>query len=455
MRPVGHRPIPSGLLQTSAIALIGALTWLFGLWLGPWLVPGPQVPERVAVDHDTEIDAFRNVLALSVPDGMTETRGRTLSRTAAVRRGDTLMEVLTRSGVDRFEAHRAITALRDVFDPRDLRPDTELTLNYRALTEGTKPPLSFRGFNFKPSVEETVTVERAWDSSFRALKSKDPLVRSRAAASGIIKSSLYTDALAAEVPVALVVELIRAYSFDVDFQREIHPGDRFEVFYDRLMTPEGDLAKAGEIIHAALTLGGKRLLLYRFRMDDGEFDYFNEKGESVRKALMRTPIDGARLSSRFGRRRHPILGYTRMHKGTDFAAPPGTPIMAAGRGVVVAAGRNGGYGLYVRIRHNATYSTAYAHMRAIAKGIRRGRRVRQGQVIGYVGSTGRSTGPHLHYEVLRNNRQTNPLSLRLPTGKKLRGAELKRFRAAKAEVDAAYAGMADAPPDRAEAETKD
>ena len=177
-------------------------------------------------------------------------------------------------------------------------------------------------------------------------------------------------------------------------------------------------------------------------MGDGTIDYFHLKGQSGRKALLRKPLDGARWSSRFGRRNHPILGYTKVHRGVDFAAPRGTPIMAAGRGIVTAAGRNGAYGLYVRIRHNTTYSTAYAHMRAIARGIRRGRRVRQGQTIGYVGSTGRSTGPHLHYEVMRNNRQINPLGLKLPTGTKLKGAAPRRFLPAQVEMDKPYAPLA-------------
>jgi murein DD-endopeptidase MepM/ murein hydrolase activator NlpD len=417
---------------------------VFGLWVGPTLFPGPKVPERPFVDHESELDPLKSVLALSVPDGVTERRPLpAIERTVAVERGDTLMKVLLRAGISRIDAYDAITAMRKIHDPRDLMPGTTLTLSYRALADVPDPPLSFRGFRFKPSVEKTVAVARSWDNRFEASLDKAPLVHSQARATGVIESSVYVDAVKAGVPVNVVVELIRAFSFDVDFQREIQPGDEFEVLYDRLVTPGGRLAHTGDVIYGALILKGKRYALYHHRMGDGTEDYFNDKGESVRKALMRTPIDGARLSSRFGRRRHPILGYTRVHKGIDFAAPRGTTIMAAGNGVVVAAGRNGGYGLYVRIRHNATYSTAYAHMRAIGKGIRRGSRVRQGQAIGYVGSTGRSTGPHLHYEVLRNNRQINPLGLKLPTGRKLRGAELRRFLAAKAEIEGAFAQLTD------------
>ena len=436
--------IPNGffrLRDLTLIAFIGSFTWVFGLYIGPWLVPGPELPQRAYLDHEAETDPLKNVLALTVPDGAGERRGRLVERTVAVRRGDTLMKVLTRAGLSREDAHDTVTALRGVFDPRDLMPGTDLTLSFRAFRDGADAPLTYRGLRFKPSVEKTVHVGRSWDNRLESTLSETPLVHSQAAARGVISSSLYVDALKAGVPVPVVVEMIRAFSFEVDFQRDIHPDDRFEIFYDRLLTPAGTLAKAGDVIYGALVLRGKRYPLYRHRLTDGTIDYFNHKGESVRKALMRTPIDGARLSSRFGRRRHPILGYTRLHKGIDFAAPPGTRIMAAGHGVVTAAGRNGGYGLYVRIRHNATYSTAYAHMRAIARGVRRGRRVRQGQTIGYVGSTGRSTGPHLHYEILRNNRHINPLGLKLPTGRKLRGAALKRFLFAKAEIDRAYAAL--------------
>jgi murein DD-endopeptidase MepM/ murein hydrolase activator NlpD len=337
---------------------------------------------------------MRHVLALSRSEGEAAPRITPQIRTISVRRGDTLMKVLTRARVNRKEAYKAIAALRKVFKPRDLAPGTKLEIAFLPLSDAADARRSFRGFEFKPDVAKTVAVARSWDNRFEAYVSKTKLVHSQARASGTIRTSLYVDAVKAGIPVPVIVEMIHAFSFDVDFQRDIHPNDGFEVLFDRLLTPEGKLAKSGDVIYATLVLKGKRYPLYRHRLRDGTLDYFNHKGESVRKALMRTPIDGARLSSRFGRRRHPILGYMKAHRGIDFAAPRGTPIMAAGRGVVVAAGRNGSYGLYVRIRHNTTYSTAYAHMRGIARSIRRGRRVRQGQTIGYVGTTGRSTGPH-------------------------------------------------------------
>ncbi|TFG47962.1 MAG: M23 family metallopeptidase, partial [Gemmatimonadales bacterium] len=236
-------------------------------------------------------------------------------------------------------------------------------------------------------------------------------------------------------PNPVLIELIRIFSFDVDFQRDIQPGDRFEVLYDALLETDGSLAKTGEVLYAALTLSGQRLELYGFTPKSGFADFFDTKGQSVRKTLMRTPIDGARLSSGFGMRKHPILRYTRMHRGTDFAAPSGTPIYAAGDGTVEIAGRKGAYGKYVRLRHNSTYQTAYAHMSRFAKGTRSGARVRQGQVIGYVGTTGRSTGPHLHYEVLVNGKQVNPSKIKLASGEKLKGADLAAFEFRRAEID--------------------
>ena len=420
-------------------ALIGALTWTFAVWVGPWMAPGPRdTAGGSALDHEAALDARRAVVALSIPDSTLESRPKPVTKLVTVRPGDTLTSVLTRARIDRDDAHAAVTALRKVFNPRDLITGAELTLNFQPLGSEKRAGESFRGLEFAPSIEKTVGVARTWDNQFEAYQSKTKLTHEQTRGSGSIKNSLYVDAEAVGVPPSVIVEMIRALSFDVDFQRDIQPNDRFDLLYDRIKDPDGNVVGSGQVIFASLTLSGKKLQIYRFRGDDGTYDYFNSKGESTRKALMRTPIDGARLSSRFGRRHHPILGYTKVHKGIDFAAPRGTPIMAAGRGVVVDARWYGAYGRYVRIRHNTTFSTAYAHMSRFGKGIKRGARVSQGQVIGYVGTTGRSTGPHLHYEVLSNNRQVNPLSIKLPTGRTLHGGERSRFLISRAAIDAAF-----------------
>ena len=231
----------------------------------------------------------------------------------------------------------------------------------------------------------------------------------------------------AGLPISILMEMVQIFSFDVDFQREIQKGDKFEVLYENQLNDDGETVALGPVLFASLSLSGKILGLYRHEPGNGPVDYFNIKGQSARKALMRTPINGASLSSGYGMRRHPILGYNKMHRGLDFSAPRRTPIVAAGDGVIEVAGRNGSYGKYIRIRHNGTYKTAYAHMKGYARGMRAGKRVRQGQTIGYVGTTGRSTGPHLHYEVLRNGTQMNPRKLKLPTGQKLKGTALAQF----------------------------
>jgi murein DD-endopeptidase MepM/ murein hydrolase activator NlpD len=254
----------------------------------------------------------------------------------------------------------------------------------------------------------------------------------------VIQSSLFEAGLEAGASQKALAELIRIFSFDVDFQRDIRKNDRFQMYYELYYTEDGRLARTGDIIYASMTLSGSQYSLYRFEDADGEVDYYNEKGQGVRKALLRTPINGARLSSGFGMRRHPVLGYSKMHKGVDFAAPPGTPIYAAGDGIVEKAGPFSSYGNYVRIRHNSEFKTAYAHMQGFAKGIKAGTRVKQGQVIGYVGTTGRSTGPHLHYEMLRADAQVNPLQVRFPSGKTLEGKELALFKQEREQIDVAF-----------------
>ncbi|HKY95737.1 MAG TPA: peptidoglycan DD-metalloendopeptidase family protein [Kiloniellales bacterium] len=355
--------------------------------------------------------------------------------------GDTLMALLTREGVSRQDAHDAVAALEAVFSARDLRPGQELRLTFDEPEEvmaaaGEEPGQpSLLALALQPSVDADVQVVRSEDGSFSAAEQERPLRMELQGAAGVIDDSLFAAADSAGVPIPALIELIRIFSFDVDFQREIQPGDSFEVLYEAYYDGTGALAKTGKILFAGLTLSGKPLELYNFTPSSGFEDFFDLTGQSVRKALMKTPIDGARLSSNFGMRKHPILGYNKMHKGVDFAAPTGTPIYAAGDGIIEMAGWNSGYGKYVRIKHNSTYKTAYAHMSKIAKGIGKGTRVSQGEIIGYVGTTGQSTGPHLHYEVHMDGKPVNPLGIKLPAGEKLAGTDLANFLAAAAEID--------------------
>ncbi|MGB0684535.1 MAG: peptidoglycan DD-metalloendopeptidase family protein [Magnetovibrionaceae bacterium] len=363
-----------------------------------------------------------------------------------LRSGDTLSALLKRAGVSSEEAYQAIQALREVFDPRDLRAGQSFTLTFqedpllgRNRRAAEKAAESLVALQMKPDLRHEIHVVRLGDG-FAAEKQKRALVREVIRAEAEITSSLYVDGDRAGVPPAILVEFIRLYSWDVDFQRSIRKGDRFEVLYERLVDEKGRIVESGNILYAGLTLSGEELSLYRFEGGKAKAaEYFDARGKGARKGLMRTPINGARLSSGYGKRRHPILGYNKMHRGVDFAAPTGTPIFAAGDGVIEVAGRKGGYGNYVRIRHTNGYATAYAHMHRFGKGIRAGKHVKQGRIIGTVGTTGRSTGPHLHYEILVNGKHVNPMRVRMPAGRTLKGKELAKFQAARDAIRSQWA----------------
>ena len=250
----------------------------------------------------------------------------------------------------------------------------------------------------------------------------------------IILNSLYKSAINKKIPVNTIIEFARIYGFEVDFQRDIRKRDSFQLMYEVFVDDNGKIIETGEILFANLKLSGENNTLYFFK-SDGDIGHYDKNGRSSQKALMKTPINGARLSSPFGMRKHPIDGFNKMHRGTDFAAPMGTPIMASGNGVVKKAGWCGGGGNCVVIKHNSTYQTVYAHMSKFASGIRSGVRVKQGQTIGYVGSTGKSTGPHLHYEVIVNGKKINSQTLKLPSGKILKGEERKLFETSKIKLD--------------------
>ena len=350
-----------------------------------------------------------------------------------VERGDTLLGLLSDMGVEREEARAAVGSLSDVFNPKHLQPGQEIHLALHK--ERGEDNVLVTGFSFQPNVETRVVVQRNDGGSFQARSIDRHLYRTYAVAEGTIDTSLFEAATDADVPPIVLSEMVRALSFDIDFQRDLHQGDTFELLYERYLDETGLDVRSGNVLYAQIVLKGKPVRFYRHETAEGTGDFFNENGVSIRKSLMRTPIDGARLSSGFGMRKHPILGYNKMHRGTDFAAPSGTPIYAAGDGVVEVAKWNGGYGKYMRIRHNSTYKTAYAHMKRFARGVTKGSRVEQGQVIGYVGTTGRSTGPHLHYEVLLNGQQVDPRKVKMPTGQILKGEELVAFRVSREQID--------------------
>ncbi|MCE9506733.1 MAG: peptidoglycan DD-metalloendopeptidase family protein [Alphaproteobacteria bacterium] len=355
-----------------------------------------------------------------------------------VGKGDTLMDLLVKKAfVPREDAYRAVQALSKVYNPRDINPGHEITVFFHKDPSIADP--KFKGVRIEKDIINTVTVNRDDDGRYTVNKEEKSVHRTLNGYRGTIDSSLYVDAKAAGVPDGVILDLIKMYSWNVDFQREIHSGDAFEVMYEEYKTEDGKTVRGkGNIVYAKLTLGDNAMPFYRFEDARGDADYYDNGGRSAKKPLMKTPVDGARLSSGFGMRKHPVLGYSKMHKGVDFAAPRGTPIYAAGDGVIARLGPFSSYGNYIRIRHRAGLETAYAHMSKFKAGLHSGSRVKQGQVIGYIGTTGRSTGPHLHYEVMVNNTQVNPASVKLPTGKALKGKELKLFQNIVAETQGEF-----------------
>ena len=284
-------------------------------------------------------------------------------------------------------------------------------------------------------ISNTSSVEvRKSDDNFIVKENILKLYRKEIVIKNTIKDNLYKSAIDAGIEPNIIVEFARVFGFEVDFQRDIRKGDWFEIFYEKFKDDNNKVRDTGKIIYASMFVNGDELNLYNFE-DKNENEYYDINGKSITKSLMKTPINGARLSSSFGMRKHPILGYNKMHRGTDFAAPSGTPIMASGSGTVIRARWCGGGGNCVKIKHNSTYETIYAHMKSFAKGIKEGRKVKQGQIIGYVGSTGLSTGPHLHYEVLVNGKKVNSQKLKLPSGRILKGEARKEFEIERIKID--------------------
>jgi len=273
------------------------------------------------------------------------------------------------------------------------------------------------------------------ENIFKTKKIKKNFTKSLVYKETVILDSLYNSAINLGIKPNIIIEFARLYGFQIDFQRDVWKNDSFQIIYEQFTNEDNFVVDTGEIIFANLNLQDTDYQLYKFEYEKNKIDYFDENGKSIRKTLMKTPINGARLSSSYGKRKHPILGYTKMHTGTDFAAPKGTPIMASGDGKVIKAGWCGGGGNCVKIKHNSTYQTVYAHMSKFGRGIKKGVRVKQGQVIGYVGSTGMSTGPHLHYEVIENGKKINSQKLKLPSGKILKGGNRKNFEVAKIKID--------------------
>ena len=354
--------------------------------------------------------------------------------------GRTLIDELTNRGVTKEAAQALSAAIEPVFPARMIKAGTEfeLTLDRQQDFYGRDATFPVQ-LSFQPGPKETITVEADEDGRFIAkVDGKGDGAKSRYAqfvqfrTKAKVGSSLYAAAKDNQVPDYIIAELTRVFSYDVDFQRQVKPNDTFEVFYGNPFT--GSSTKRKVLHYAQLTLDGVTKTYYRYVNADGQVDYLDENGKSASKALLKTPVAGSKLTSGFGMRKHPLLGYTKMHTGVDFGVPYGTPIRSAGAGVVEIAGRHGAYGVTVEIKHNNKFETLYAHMSKLADGIRTGKKVNQGQIIGYVGATGRATGPHLHYEVRVAGRPMNPLKVKATGGKQLAGKELQKYKFYKQRV---------------------
>ena len=378
-------------------------------------VPGPQ---EIAVSHD---DIFTDFAAAP---GLGDR-----AKTVTLKSGDSLGPLLQKNGVDGQTAYRVTQAFSKVYSPRDLRAGQTINMY---LDDND----ALFGISLKPGLERTLYVTRATDGGFSAKDLEITFPKELVQVAGIIENSLYLDAARKGVPDKVTVQFSHIYEHSVDFQRDIQPGDAFTMAFELYRDAKGNPLKAGDLLYTSFSPRGKTAEYYLYANKKGHENYYDQNGKGAKRKLMRTPINGARLSSGFGKRRHPISGYRKNHNGVDFAAPKGTPIMAAGVGIVERANRWSTFGNYVRIHHSDGYKTAYAHLNGFARGIKKGTRVRQGQIIGYVGTTGASTGNHLHYEVHKNGRPINPKTLSTLSGKPLPKAERADFTKRRKQIDA-------------------
>ncbi len=347
-----------------------------------------------------------------------------IEKEVTLKKRDTLSSLLHKNNVPRDLTAKALYKLQRKYNVKQLRPGQNITLLFK---EGDEASVSLDKISFYSPDDKDVNILRDADGSFTIDIKKRQLDKETVAVIGTINDSLYASAKKAGLPAALVPAFANLFAWELDFTRDIRPGAVFRVVYERILDEKGHYLRSGNILAAELTTRGKTYDAY-YTKENGWTEYFSSKGFNKKRTLLRTPLEFTRISSHYNnRRKHPVLGYTRAHKGTDFAAPRGTPVKAAGDGVIEKASWYGSYGKYVRIRHDKVFKTAYAHLTRFAKGMKAGKRVRQGQTIGYVGTTGRSTGPHLHYEVLRYGKQVNAMRVKLPTGAKVKKKGLKEF----------------------------
>ena len=355
-----------------------------------------------------------------------------------IKKGDSIQKILKKFKIQNNEIQTVINQYKKYSNPNQLLTGNKIDIVI-------EKNLSKKGnsvVKFSVPITKSTTIEITKNEQGKIIPKKiiTKLYKKKILSENVIINNLYSSAMEVNINPNTIVEFARIFGFEIDFQRDIRKNDYFKIIYDKYFDEYGEFIKSGSILYAHMSVNGREITLYKFG-GDKNYAYFDANGKSVEKALMKTPINGARLSSPFGIRKHPILGFNKMHKGTDFAAPLGTPIMASGSGTIVFAKWCGGGGNCIKIKHNSTYETIYAHMKSFANGMRKGKKVRQGQIIGYVGSTGMSTGPHLHYEVIVNNKKVNSQTLKLPSGKILKDHERELFEIHRIKTDVLIAEM--------------
>ena len=355
-----------------------------------------------------------------------------------IKKGDTIQKILQQYKIQNNEIQTVIKQYKKYGNPNKLLLGNKIDITIKNNFDASKNSV----IKFSVPMTKSTTIEITRDSENKIISKKiiTKLYKKKILSENVINNNLYSSAIESNINPDTIIEFARIFGFEIDFQRDIRKNDYFKILYEKYFDENGEFIKSGSILYAHMTVNGREISLYKFG-NDKEYGYFDSNGKSVEKALMKTPINGARLSSSFGLRKHPILGFNKLHTGTDFAAPMGTPIMASGTGTITRAKWCGGGGNCIKIKHNSTYETVYAHMKSFAKGIKVGKKVRQGEIIGYVGSTGMSTGPHLHYEVIVNGKKVNSQKLKLPSGKILKDNERTEFEIHRIKTDVSIAEL--------------
>jgi len=355
-----------------------------------------------------------------------------------IKKGDTIQKILKKLKVQNKDIQNVIDQYKKYGNPNKLLVGNKIDIIVEKSLSTNKNTIV--KFSAPITKSTTIAITKNEDNKIISNKIITKLYKRKILSENIIKKNLYSSATEVNINPDTIIEFARIFGFEIDFQRDIRKNDYFKIVYAKYFDENGEFVKSGSILYAHMSVNGREITLYKFG-NDKSYGYFNINGKSVEKALMKTPINGARLSSSFGMRKHPIQGFNKMHTGTDFAAPMGTPIMASGSGTITRAKWCGGGGNCIKIKHNSTYETVYAHMKSFAAGMKANKKVRQGQIIGYVGSTGMSTGPHLHYEVIINGKKINSQKLKLPSGKVLKDDERKQFEIHRIKTDVLIAEL--------------